>query len=295
MRRLRKHKLAMLSFWILAVILSISLIGPIFSYTIHQHTYNRQDLSQQNQVPIMSNHRSITLTANKVFAYDRYKKNSRKTTIKFTNLQFKGTGEIALKIGNKNESLYQGDEKEYVLSVNITEEDWDQVIAGLNEASNAIAKEDPDFRGVSFNKNGNTLVMSSEGWSWLNPNYWLGTDEFGRDIFTRLWEGGRVSFLIAFISVFMTALMGVVYGGVSGYMGGKVDLVLMRIIEILMTVPYMIYVILLLMVMEPGIMPIIIVLAATSWMGTARLVRGEVLRLKHSEYVYGCGDFRSFG
>jgi oligopeptide transport system permease protein len=148
-----------------------------------------------------------------------------------------------------------------------------------------MLNQDPDFRGVKFKKSGNNLVVETKGDKWFNKQYWFGTDEFGRDLFTRLWKGGRTSFLIAFVAVFITIFIGIIYGGVAGYLGGNVDILMMRFVEIIMVVPDLLYIILLLTVMKPGLGPIIIVLAATGWMQTAMIVRGEVLRLKNSEYV----------
>jgi len=286
MRRLKKNKVAIASFWVLIFLIVMSLIGPVISYHVNGHTYRDQELVNKNQTPIMSNARSITMTANDVFEYAKYKPNFRKTSIKFTGVELVGTGEIAFKVGSESEEGWQGDKKEYIVSVTVEEGDsWDTIIQKLNARAEEILASDPDFRGVKFEKSGNTLKITSIGKTWFNTRYWFGTDELGRDMFTRLWEGGRISFLIAFVSVFVTVIFGVIYGGISGYIGGRLDDILMRIIEILMTVPDLIYTILLLQVMKPGIMPIIVVLIATGWMGMARLVRGEVMRLKNSEYV----------
>ncbi|WP_051569273.1 ABC transporter permease [Alkaliphilus transvaalensis] len=285
-RRLKKNKVAIFSLVILSILIIMSIIGPILSASINGHTYRRQDLSQQNQTPIMSNARSIMMTANDVFSYKKYRYNFRKTKLIFTNVQLKSAGKIALKVGNQTDEAWQGDRKEYHIAIEVVKSDtWSSILQKLNNESDAILKEDPSFRGVNFEIKGSKLVVSTPGERWINKTYWFGTDEFGRDLFTRLWEGGRVSFAIAFLSVFITSIFGIIYGGISGYFGGRLDDLLMRFVEVLMTVPDMLYIILLLTVMKPGFLPIIIVLTVTSWMGTARIVRGEVMRLKHSEYV----------
>lgn len=286
LRRLKKNIPAMISFWILVFFMIMAIIGPIISYKLYGHTYKKQNLQEQNQTPFMSNARSITMIANDVFDYDDYSSNFRKSKVTFRNVRFKSAGEIAFKIGNASEESWQGDKKEYELRITVENSDtWNSVVKKLNDAGEKILNEDPDFRGITFTKKGRNLTIKTHGEKWFNKKYWLGTDEFGRDLWTRLWEGARVSFFIAITSVLFSVLIGIVYGGIAGYKGGKVDTFMMRIVEILMTVPSLLYIILLLTVMEPGLKPIIIVLSCTSWMGTARLVRGEVMRLKHSEYV----------
>ncbi|WP_058486597.1 ABC transporter permease [Defluviitalea phaphyphila] len=285
-RRLKKNKVAMASFWILIILIIMSLVGPIITKSLYGYTYEKQNLLEQNQVTIMSNARSISLLSNDVFEYEKYTSNYRKTEITFKNVKLKSTGEISFKIGKESEESWQGDKKEYILTVDVVSTDtWSSIIDKLNAEGEKILADDPDFRGISFKKKGSSLIVETKGEKWFNSKHWFGTDEFGRDLFTRLWEGGRISFFIAFISVFVTSIFGIFYGGISGYLGGRIDDILMRIIEVLMTVPDMLYTILLLTFMDPGIKPIMIVLIATGWMGTARIVRGEVMRLKHSEYV----------
>ena len=113
----------------------------------------------------------------------------------------------------------------------------------------------------------------------------FGTDTLGRDIFTRLWEGGRVSMFIAFAAVFCNLIIGVIYGGISGYFGGAVDNVMMRVVEVINGIPYLIIVILLMMILPPGVVTIVVAYATTGWTGMARLVRGQVISLKEQEFV----------
>lgn len=115
--------------------------------------------------------------------------------------------------------------------------------------------------------------------------HWFGTDEFGRDVFTRTWNGARISLFIGLAAALIDFLIGVVYGGISGYKGGRTDHFMMRVIEILYGLPYLLVVILLMVVMEPGLFTIIVALTVTGWVGMARMVRGQVLQLKTNEYV----------
>lgn len=113
----------------------------------------------------------------------------------------------------------------------------------------------------------------------------FGTDTLGRDLFTRVWEGGRVSLFIAFAAVFINFIVGIIYGGFSGYIGGTVDNIMMRIVEIINGIPYLIIIVLLMMVLPAGLWTIVIAYATTGWTGMARLVRGQVLQLKEQEFV----------
>ena len=113
----------------------------------------------------------------------------------------------------------------------------------------------------------------------------FGTDELGRDIFTRCWMGARVSLSIALVVALLSGTIGILYGGVAGYFGGLADNVMMRFCELIASIPQMLWVVLLILVMKPGVFPIIIAIGATGWIGMARLFRGQVFSLKESEYV----------
>lgn len=113
----------------------------------------------------------------------------------------------------------------------------------------------------------------------------FGTDALGRDIFVRLWYGARISLTVAFAVAAIDCIVGVVYGGISGYFGGAVDTVMMRILEIISGIPYLIIVILLMSVIDRGLGTIIIAYSLTGWTGMARLVRGQVVALKNQEFV----------
>ncbi|MBE5994390.1 MAG: ABC transporter permease [Paenibacillaceae bacterium] len=113
----------------------------------------------------------------------------------------------------------------------------------------------------------------------------FGTDQFGRDLWVRTWMGTRISLLIAFVAAFLDLTVGVVYGAVSALIGGKVDAVMQRFIEILVGIPHLIIVILLMMIMPAGIWTIVVALSITGWVNMARLVRAEILKLKNQEFV----------
>ena len=115
--------------------------------------------------------------------------------------------------------------------------------------------------------------------------YWFGTDTQGRDIFTRVWSGTRVSLVIAFAAVLVDIFIGMVYGMVSGFIGGRVDMILQRIAEILNGIPTLVLVTLLGLVLPPGMSSIIFALMITGWIGMSRISRAEVLKLKEAEFI----------
>ncbi|WP_080848825.1 ABC transporter permease [Cytobacillus gottheilii] len=135
-------------------------------------------------------------------------------------------------------------------------------------------------QGILMNQN---LPPSSE--------YWFGTDELGRDIFARTWYGARISLFVGIVAALIDFIIGVIYGGVSGYKGGRTDHLMMRFIEILYGLPYLLVVILISVVMGPGLFTIIFALSVTGWVGMARIVRGQVLQLKNHEFVLASKTF----
>ncbi|ALC80818.1 MULTISPECIES: ABC transporter permease [Bacillus] len=124
-----------------------------------------------------------------------------------------------------------------------------------------------------------------------SAEHWFGTDGLGRDVFTRTWYGARVSLFVGIMAAIIDFVIGVIYGGISGYKGGRTDHIMMRIIEILYGLPYLLVVILLMVLMGPGLGTIIVALTVTGWVGMARIVRGQVLQLKNYEYVLASKTF----
>lgn len=126
--------------------------------------------------------------------------------------------------------------------------------------------------------------------------YWFGSDNFGRDIWTRTWSGARVSLIIAVAAAIIDMVIGMSYGLISGYFGGKVDMVMQRILEIANGIPRLVIVTLLLLVLQPGMITIIFALMLTEWVGMSRIARAEMLKLKEQEFVLasrtlGAGNF----
>lgn len=121
--------------------------------------------------------------------------------------------------------------------------------------------------------------------------HWFGTDELGRDVFTRTWYGARISLFVGIAAALIDFLIGVLYGGIAGYKGGRTDHFMMRIIEVLYGLPYLLVVILISVVMGPSLATIIFALTITGWIGMARIVRGQVLQIKNYEYVLASKTF----
>jgi oligopeptide transport system permease protein len=150
----------------------------------------------------------------------------------------------------------------------------------------------PKIPGIAINGfNG----YAKQGDSWVDvyrqkqvPSgryYYLGTDKFGRDLLSRLLFGTRISLLIAFFAAFLDLTIGVAYGLTSGWIGGKVDTVMQRILEIISGVPTLVVVVLMLLIFPPGVISIVMAMVLVGWITMARVVRGQTLQLKNQEFV----------
>lgn len=141
---------------------------------------------------------------------------------------------------------------------------------------------------VPYSYSDQSLLMKNKP---VSAEHWFGTDDLGRDMFARTWYGARISLTIGVVAALIDLIIGVTVGGIAGYMAGRgkrgerIDTVIMRLIEVLYGLPYLLVVILLMVVMEPGMLTIIIALSATGWVGMARLVRGQILQLKNQEFI----------
>ncbi|MBE7009432.1 MAG: ABC transporter permease [Ruminococcaceae bacterium] len=145
----------------------------------------------------------------------------------------------------------------------------------------------PIFSGVSVQyANGQAMradVYEQKGIR--DVTHIFGTDALGRDQFARTWTGTRVSLYVALVAILIDTLIGMSFGLVSGYFGGKVDFFLQRIVEILSTIPTTVIVTLLIVVMKPGLASITLALMITEWIGMSRVTRAQTLRLKEQEFV----------
>lgn len=115
--------------------------------------------------------------------------------------------------------------------------------------------------------------------------HWLGTDVFGRDMLTRIMYGGRVSLAVGFIATAVALVIGVTWGAIAGYVGGRVDSVMMRLVDILYALPFMIFIILLMVVFGRNLILLFLAIGAVEWLTMARIVRGQVQTLRQQEFV----------
>ena len=130
-----------------------------------------------------------------------------------------------------------------------------------------------------------------------SAEYVFGTDSLGRDLFVRVMTGGRISLLVSLIATFISCVIGILYGGMAGYVGGKADNAMMRVVDIIWTIPLMLYAILLMVWLGTGLHNILIAITLVYWVNMARIVRGQVMNLKEQEFVLaalvqGAGTWR---
>jgi oligopeptide transport system permease protein len=157
----------------------------------------------------------------------------------------------------------------------------------LTEQDLALSNLPPKIAGLEWlgfdgkDVNGKDQYQSRE----ITKNFWFGTDEFGRDLWTRVWKATQISLFIAIIAALLDLIIGVLYGGISAFYGGRIDNGMQRIIEVLIGIPNLIVIILFILILKPGITSIILAMVITGWVGMARVVRGKILQLKGHEYI----------
>lgn len=132
-----------------------------------------------------------------------------------------------------------------------------------------------------YTYDGQDLNAINEMGSLAHP---MGTDYLGRDLLVRVMMGGRISLTVGFAAAAISLVIGITYGGIAGYCGGKVDMVMMRIVDAMYSIPDMLYIILITVVLEPSMGSILLGICISSWMGMARQVRAQVMTLKEQEF-----------
>lgn len=137
-------------------------------------------------------------------------------------------------------------------------------------------------KGISPQLGGGTPTAEN---LFADHTFLFGTDDLGRDLWTRTWEGARISLIVAFVTIFIDMIIGMSYGLISGYFGGMVDNVMQRFVEISNSVPRLVIVSVLAIFMPKGMTLVIVALLLTEWIGMSKIARAEMLRIKEQEYV----------
>lgn len=254
-RRFRKNKLALVGLCLIVLILLLALVGPVLS----SHSYSDQNLALGNIPPIL---RVTDLgQGSKIYVQE-----SLYQIIRVTD-RGEVLGPAALL---KNDTI--GRRKVFEVDGNEVTLDY------------SMAREAGSAKKYELYLNGSKVMGGSK--TVLNRSNLLGTDKLGRDVLARTLYGGRISLLVGIVSALITMLVGVAYGGVSGYEGGTVDNVMMRIVDLLNSIPLMLIVILLMVVTNRSDVGIVILtISLVYWLPMARQVRGQVMSLKEQEFV----------
>ena len=245
--RFRKKPTAIAGFLIIVLLVLFSVLGPLFT----GKSYSEQDLNAANIAPRI---KVFETPDGNGWLYITQ-------SMKLLRVSAEGN------FGEQLSKLREDSERQMLIF------DYEGSEIGLYYGKKPYLVVNPD-----------TLVIAKSR-RIRNRDYLLGTDSLGRDILTRLMYGSRVSLVVAFVAVIVNLLIGILYGGVSGYLGGNVDEFMMRIVDIISTIPLTLYVILIMVLLGSGLGSIIVALGSVYWVGMARVVRGQVLSLKQQEFV----------
>ncbi|MGE0614472.1 MAG: ABC transporter permease [Bacteriovoracia bacterium] len=152
--------------------------------------------------------------------------------------------------------------------------------AGVIIFMTAIAILTPWIAPYAYDAQDLQLGYAAPSWE-----HWMGTDSLGRDLLTRIMYGGRISLMVGFLATFVSLVIGVLWGTIAGYLGGRVDALMMRIVDTLYALPFIIFVILLMVFFGRNLILLFMAIGAVEWLTMARIVRGQVLSLRRQEFI----------
>jgi len=263
-RRLKKNKLAILGVITIILIMIFGIIGPFFSkYSYSEQLNEFKNLPPRLELFNIGENRNIYLSKD----YNMFLVDDTGVLLERLELD-KDKRDIINKV--------------YVYRLG-TEEDYEEIT--LDFSYNLLKNKmgyDYDYT-IEYQGNVQTHYTSKK----LNRNFLFGTDDLGRDLLTRVMYGTRISLLIAFIATLVNLFIGVIYGSIAGYEGGRIDNYMMRVVDVINSVPLVLYVILLMVWFRKndGLTNIVIAISTVYWVSIAQLVRGQMLSLKEQEFV----------
>lgn len=265
-RRLKKNKLSILGLVIVVLIVFLALFGQFLT----KHDYSTQVLSMSNLPPFLK-------------CYDIGEENLLYVHKEYTLFEVTKDGEVLQRYEPTKDNAAMRS-REYKIGDKTIKLDYSGAVKVTALEKKGKYEEAKKIEKVALTANGKKLDLSNTKTVW-NRSYMFGTDYLGRDMFARVMYGARISLLVALVATLVQFFIGVFYGGIAGYFGGRVDNIMMRIVDIISTVPLTLYVVLLMVILSPGIGTIMIALGSVYWVDMARLVRGQVLTIKNQEYI----------
>ncbi|HEV2518223.1 MAG TPA: ABC transporter permease [Devosia sp.] len=248
-KRLWANKPAMLGLGFIILLVLAAIFGPMVS----RHTYFEQNLKLSNVPPLFQTY-EVTDSAG---ATTRFFFNSGNLNL----YEVTPSGEVAGLLRPAKKDLIKKQQ---------------QFKFGYHEVLLDTAKQQLSFADGT--------ALAPTGWQWNMSNV-LGTDQLGRDVLARQLYGARISLTVAFVATLVNFFIGVFYGGLAGYLGGKADTIMMRIVEVISTIPLTLYVILIMVVFNSGFLSVVLAIGSVYWVDMARIVRGQILTLKQQDYV----------